>query len=104
MYFECGAGCNVSTIELFLKKHGYILPANLGSKLSASMGGLIAINTIGHMVDGPSGKPLDYTMGLEVVLPTGEIIETGTKGPRRPSGFDLTRIFAGTEGCITNGY
>jgi len=99
-YYECGAGCNVSNVETFLRKHGYILPANLGSKLSATIGGLVSINTIGHMVDGPMGKPLDYLMGVEAVLPTGEIIETGTKSLRRPSGFDVTRLFAGTEGLL----
>jgi glycolate oxidase len=100
MYFECGAGCNVNEVEVFLKEHGYMFPANLGSKLAATMGGLVSINTIGHMVDGPVGKPLDYLMGVEVVLPTGEIIDTGTKSLRRPSGLDLTRIFAGTEGLF----
>ena len=52
------------------------------------------------IVDSSIGKPVDYFLGLEVVLPTGEIIETGTKALRRPSGIDLTRLFAGSEGLL----
>jgi glycolate oxidase len=39
-------------------------------------------------------------MGVEVVLPNGEIIETGTRSIRRPAGLDYTRFFVGTEGLF----
>jgi len=100
MYFECGAGVRCIDVINALEKRGYMLPLNPGSKIMATMGGLISINTIGHMVDACVGKPVDHVMGLEVVLPTGEIIETGTKSMRRPSGLDLTRFFVGTEGLF----
>ena len=47
------------------------------------------------MVDICVGKIIDYVMGVEAVLPTGEIIDTGTKSIRRPAGLDMTRYFAG---------
>jgi len=100
MYFECGAGVRCLDAINALEKRGYMLPLNPGSKAVATMGGLISINTIGHMVDAHVGKPIDHVMGLEVVLPTGEIIQTGTKSLRRPAGIDLTRFFAGTEGLF----
>jgi len=99
-YVECGAGTIVYDFEQFLLSHGYFAPFNPGSKMIATMGGLSSINTIGHMVDAYVGKPVDHILGVEVVLPTGEIIETGTKSVRRPSGFDLTRFFVGTEGQL----
>jgi glycolate oxidase len=98
MYFECGAGARCYDVEQILNTHGYMLPMNPGSKVIASMGGVVACNTIGHMIDACVGKPVDHVMAVEVVLPTGETIETGTKSMRRPSGIDLTRTFVGSEG------
>ena len=100
MYFEAGAGLNQYELEKKLKKLGYFLPMNIGSKYSATIGGAVAINTIGHMVDICLGRIIDYVMGLEVVLPNGEIIETGTRSIRRPGGIDYTRFFVGSEGLF----
>jgi len=83
-----------------LLERGYMLPMNVGSKFSGTIGGAVSINTIGHMVDICLGKIIDYVMGVEAVLPTGEIVETGTESIRRPAGIDLTRFFAATEGVF----
>ncbi len=98
MYFECGAGARVIEVETALLARGYMLPLNPGSKLIASMGGVISSHTVGHMVEARVGKPISHILGLEVVLPTGEIIETGTRSLGLPSGIDLTRLFVGGEG------
>lgn len=100
MYFEAGAGTNQYELEKLLLSRGYMLPMNVGSKYSATIGGAVSINTIGHMVDICLGKIIDHVMGLEVVLPNGEIIETGTRSMRRPAGIDYTRFFAGMEGVF----
>ncbi len=100
LYFEVGAGVNQLDLERALLEHGYFLPMNIGSKFSATIGGAVAINTIGHMVDICLGKIIDHVMGVEVVLPNGEIIETGTRSIRKPAGIDYTRFFAGTEGLF----
>jgi len=100
MYVEVGAGVRNYDLERFLSKHGYMLPMNIGSKLISTIGGAVSVNTIGHMVDACVGKPADHILGLEVVLPTGEIIETGTKSLRRPAGVDLTKFFVGSEGLL----
>jgi len=99
-FFECGPGCICASVEEALKKRGFFLPAAPGSRLIASMGGIISNNTSAHIVDTSIGKPGDYVLGLEVVLPTGEIIETGTKGLRRPAGTDLTKLFVGGDGLL----
>jgi glycolate oxidase len=100
MYYELGAGVNLWELEKLFLRRGYLLPMTMGSKFSATIGGAVAINTIGHMVDICIGKLIDYVMGLEVVLPNGEIIETGTRSIRRPAGLDYTRYFAGSEGLF----
>jgi glycolate oxidase len=99
-FFECGPGCIIASLEEALKPRGFFLPAAPGSRLIASMGGIIANNTSAHIVDTSMGKPGDYVLGLEVVLPTGEVIETGTKGLRRPAGTDLTKLFVGGDGLL----
>jgi glycolate oxidase len=99
-YFEVGAGVNQYDLEIFLEKKGFLLPMNVGSKHGSTIGGAVSVNTIGHMVDSCIGKIIDYVMGVEVVLPNGNIIETGTKSIRRPAGIDLTRFFVGSEGLF----
>jgi len=100
MYLKCGAGARCIDVKNELEKRGYFLPMYPGSLLSATIGGLIATNTIGHMVDSVYGRPINYVLGLEVVLPTGEILKTGTDSLRRPAGIDLTRFFVGSEGLF----
>ncbi len=100
MYYELGAGVNLYELEKLFESRGYMLPMTIGSKFASTIGGAVAINTIGHMVDICVGKIIDYVMGVEVVLPNGEIIETGTKSIRRPAGLDQTRFFVGSEGVF----
>jgi len=100
LYLEVGAGVNQYKLEKYLLSQGYLLPMNVGSKYAGTIGGAVAINTIGHMVDICLGKLIDYVMGVTVVLPNGEIIETGTKSIRRPAGIDYTRFFVGMEGTF----
>ena len=99
-FFECEAGCVMGKVADHLAELGYFLPMAPGSRDIATMGGLIANNTSGHIVDSSIGKPGDYVLGLEVVLPNGDIIETGTKGLRRPAGTELTRFFLGGDGLL----
>lgn len=99
-FFECESGCICADVQTELEKRGYFLPMAPGSRTIASLGGLVSNNTSGHLIDPCLGKPGDYIMGLEVVLPNGEIIETGTKGLRRPAGTDLTKFFIGGDGLL----
>lgn len=99
-FFECGPGCRVLDVADELSKQGYFLPSVPGSRKVASMGGIIVNNTSGHIVDSSMGKPRDYVLGLQVVLPTGEILDTGTKSLRKPAGTDLSNYFIGGDGLL----
>lgn len=99
-FFECGPGCIVLQLAQKLEELGCYLPVHPGSRRIARMGGTVSNNTSAHIIDASIGKPSDYILGVEVVLPNGDIIETGTKGMRRPAGTDLTKFFVGGDGLL----
>ena len=99
-YVEFGPGHRVLHVKEELEKEGYFLPLVPGSIRVASIGGIISNNTSAHAIDSCLGKPRDYVLGLEVVLPDGEIIETGGKSLRRMAGTDLTQYFVGGDGLL----
>ena len=99
-YFEAGAGVHLAKLRKALAPHRALLPVFPGSEPVATIGGSIAVNTSAHAVDSALGKPGDYVLGLEAVLPNGDIIETGTHSLRRPAGVELTKFLVGSEGVF----
>ena len=99
-YFEAGPGVHLAQLRKELANHNAMLPVFPGSELVATIGGAIAVNTSAHGVDAALGKPGDFILGFELVLPTGEIIATGTESTRRPAGIDPTKFFIGSEGLL----
>jgi len=99
-FVESGPGHRVLHVKSQLEKEGYYLPLVPGSIRVASIGGIISNNSSAHAVDSCLGKPRDYVLGLEVVLPTGEVLQTGTKSLRRAAGTDLTHYFVGGDGLL----
>jgi glycolate dehydrogenase FAD-linked subunit len=82
-----------------LVKHGFFFPPDPGSSDMCTVGGLIANGGSGmHSVK--YGTVKDYVLDLEVVLPNGDIINTGCKASKSSSGYDLTRLFVGSEGTL----
>ncbi len=99
-YFEAEPGLHLVQVKKELARHNALLPVFPGSELVATIGGAIAVNTSAHGVDAALGKPGDFILGLEVVLPTGEIIQIGTESTRRAAGIDPTKFFIGSEGLL----
>jgi len=99
-YFEAEPGLHVAQVRKELAKYNAMLPVFPGSELVATIGGTVAVNTSAHAVDAALGKPGDFVLGFELVLPTGEIIQTGTESTRRPAGIDPTKFFIGSEGLL----
>ncbi|HDR15256.1 MAG TPA: FAD-binding oxidoreductase [Desulfobacteraceae bacterium] len=99
-YFEVGPGMHIANLRKALAPHNALLPAFPGSEPVATIGGAVSVNTSAHAVDASIGKPGDYVLGLEVVLPTGEVLQTGTESTRKPAGIEVTKFLVGSEGLL----
>ena len=79
--------------------HGLAYPPDPGSWETSTIGGNVATNA-GGMCCVKYGVTAEYVLGLEVVLATGEVLRTGRRTPKGVAGYDLTRLFVGSEGTL----
>ncbi len=77
---------------------GLVYPVYPG-EMSGSLGGNVATNA-GGMRAVKYGVTRHQVLGLQAVLPTGEIIRTGGKYVKATSGYDLTQLITGSEGTL----
>ncbi len=77
---------------------GLLYPPDPGEK-SATIGGNVSTNA-GGMRAVKYGVTREYVRGMEVVLPSGEIIHTGGKLAKSSSGYSLKDLFIGSEGTL----
>ena len=78
---------------------GFFFPPNPASGKVATIGGNVATNA-GGVKGAKYGTTRDYVLDLEVVLADGSILHTGAKTMKCVSGYDLTRLFVGSEGTL----
>jgi len=78
---------------------GLIYPPDPGTVTTATMGGSVS-ECSGGLRGLKYGVTKDYVMGLEMVMPGGEMIYTGGKTVKNVSGYDLTKLFTGSEGTL----
>src|SRR5690625_4297026 len=91
----------VYTKEVFeaADKVGLFYPPDPGSMHISQIGGNISENS-GGLRGLKYGVTRDYVLGLEVVLPNGDVINTGGKLAKDVAGYDLTRLLTGSEGTL----
>lgn len=85
-----------------LGREGLIFPPDPGSSRMCTIGGMVSNNSRGMRAI-KYGSTGDYVLGLEVVLADGRIVTTGSVGSRAiqsSSGFELTKLFVGSEGML----
>lgn len=78
---------------------GFSFPPEPSSGGVATIGGNVATNAAG-MRACKYGVTKDHVRALEVVLPGGKVMRTGTRAMKSMSGLNLTQIFVGSEGIL----
>jgi glycolate oxidase len=89
-------------LNSYLAPHNLIFPPDPGSTQMATVGGMASTNAHGMRAVKYGGTSA-WVLGLRVVLPNGQIIETGSVGSRAKqssAGLELTKLFVGAEGTL----
>ncbi|MEW6657915.1 MAG: FAD-linked oxidase C-terminal domain-containing protein [Thermodesulfobacteriota bacterium] len=92
-------GVILGKFKAAVEEEGLYYPPDPASAEFCTIGGNVA-ECAGGAVAVQYGVTRDYVLGLEVVLPTGEIIIAGTRTMKGVVGYDLTRLFLGSEGTL----
>ncbi|WP_082233220.1 glycolate oxidase subunit GlcD [Halobacillus massiliensis] len=92
-------GMNTLKLIETVEAKGLFYPPDPSSMKISQIGGNINENS-GGLRGLKYGVTRDYVMGLEIVLPNGDIIRTGGKLAKDVAGYDLTRLFVGSEGTL----
>ncbi|MEY8828286.1 FAD-binding oxidoreductase [Sedimentitalea sp. XS_ASV28] len=94
-----GAGAILQDVQDRVAEAGLSFPLDLGSRGSATIGGLIACNAGGEKAL-RFGMMREQVLGLEVVLPDGRVIDLMNSMVKNNTGYDLKQLFIGAEGTL----
>jgi len=86
-------------LQNILAPYGFFFPPDPASGKVSTLGGNVGTNA-GGLKGAKYGVTRDYVLALEVVMPDGSILRTGSKCMKSVSGYDLTRLFVGSEGTL----
>ena len=95
----CEAGTILETLQTLAGENDRLFPLSLGSQGSCQIGGNISTNAGGTGVLA-YGNTRQLVMGLEVVLPSGEIWNGLRRLKKDNTGYDLKELFIGAEGTL----
>lgn len=91
-------GVRLAALDEALALHGLCYAVYPGEQ-SSSLGGNVNTNA-GGMRAVKHGVTRHHVLGLQAVLPTGEVLRTGGKVVKSSSGYDLTQLIVGSEGTL----
>jgi len=99
LFAEVEPGARTADLRQAAREKGLFYPPDPASIDKCSVGGNASTNA-----GGPAcvkyGTTRDYVMGLDVVLPTGELISAGVRTRKGVVGYDLARLIVGSEGTL----
>ncbi|MBT3932318.1 MAG: FAD-binding oxidoreductase, partial [Rhodospirillaceae bacterium] len=93
------AGCVLANLQDVAESHDRFFPLSLGAEGSCQIGGNLSTNAGGTAVI-RYGNSRELTLGLEVVLPDGQIWDGLTGLRKNNTGYDLKHLFIGAEGTL----
>lgn len=92
-------GVRTAELQSAAEARGLFYPPDPASRADCSIGGNIATNA-----GGPRclkyGVTRDYVLGLQVALADGTLVQLGSRTHKNKTGFDLHRLFVGSEGML----
>ncbi|EQD28321.1 D-lactate dehydrogenase (cytochrome), partial [mine drainage metagenome] len=92
-------GVRLDDLNEKLAEINFIYPPDPASSMAATVGGSISTNA-GGLRASMYGTTKEWVLGLEVVLPNGNMMTTGGRVLKRSAGYDLTALFIGAEGTL----
>ncbi|HMK44696.1 MAG TPA: FAD-linked oxidase C-terminal domain-containing protein [Dissulfurispiraceae bacterium] len=93
------AGVVVQDLNNAVAPHGLIYPPDPGTVATATMAGTVA-ECAGGLRGLKYGVTKHYIMGMQVVLPNGEIVRFGGKTVKNVTAYDFASLFVGSEGTL----
>src|SRR5918998_5107610 len=99
LYVVTEPGVTTYALQQAVEERGLFYPPDPASYKNSFIGGNIAENA-GGIRSAKYGVTKHYVLGLEVVLPTGEIARVGGRTTKNVVGFDLTGLVCGSEGML----
>ncbi len=92
-------GIVYADLNKLLSKYKLFFPPDPASSSVCTIGGMVANNSSGLRAV-KYGVTKDYVLQLEAVLANGAIISPGSNAVKTSSGYDLVRLFVGSEGTL----
>lgn len=93
------AGCTIEAAQAAAAEVGRLFPLSLASEGSATVGGVVSSNAGGEQVL-RYGNARELTLGLEVVLADGRVLDLLSPLRKDNTGYDLKQLFIGAEGTL----